>query len=207
MEPKPHYPEYQFEDSAAFVATFDELPLWSAPFGLLLLKHLPIRRGMQIVDLGSGAGFPLLELASRYGDSCKLNGADPWQHAQARAAEKVRNYGLRNVELLPQSGASLPFEDGSIDLIVSNLGINNFEDTAQVFRECLRVLRPGGSLALSTNLEGHWRLFYELWEQLLQKAGMGTATGGTSGAGTSQHDSQHQRAMQCGRALRKQVRD
>ena len=61
---------YKFKDTPEFVNTFDELPLWSAPFGLLLLKHVELKPNLKVIDIGSGAGFPLLELASRLGNSC-----------------------------------------------------------------------------------------------------------------------------------------
>ncbi|NTU78787.1 MAG: hypothetical protein HGA45_05190, partial [Chloroflexales bacterium] len=38
----------------ALVAVYDELPLWSAPFGALLLRHVPLRRGATALDLGCG---------------------------------------------------------------------------------------------------------------------------------------------------------
>lgn len=41
------YLSYQFEDSPDFVETFDELPLWSASFGLLLLKHLDLKPNLE----------------------------------------------------------------------------------------------------------------------------------------------------------------
>ena len=120
------YLKYKFNDSENFVNTFDELPLWSAPFGLLMLKHLELKPNLKVVDIGSGAGFPLLELASRLGNTCKLYGIDPWHNANNRAKEKIRNYGLTNVEIIECNAEQIPFEDNSIDLVVSNLGMNNF---------------------------------------------------------------------------------
>ena len=94
----------------------------------LLLKHVDIRRNMVVLDLGSGAGFPLMELAARLGPSSKLYGVDPWTNANARARQKIKDYGLGNVEIIECSASKLPFENGSVDLIVSNLGINNFDN-------------------------------------------------------------------------------
>jgi len=45
---------------------YDELPLWSAPFGLLMLERIPMQRGLMIVDVGAGTGFLSIELAQRY---------------------------------------------------------------------------------------------------------------------------------------------
>ena len=94
------YLSYNFNDTSEFIDTFDELPLWSASFGLLLLKHLELRPNLIVVDIGSGAGFPLMELAERLGKSCKLYGIDPWANANCRARKKIKNYGLTNVEII-----------------------------------------------------------------------------------------------------------
>lgn len=165
------YLSYTFTDSPAFVATFDELPLWSAPFGMLLLKHVELRRGITVLDVGCGAGFPLLELAERLGSSCKLYGIDPWTNATQRARQKLERYGIKNVELLEASAEQMPLPDGSIDLIVSNLGINNFERPHEVLLECHRILRPGGKVAITTNTQGHWSEFYRIFEGALERTG------------------------------------
>jgi arsenite methyltransferase len=165
------YLSYQFEDSENFVSSFDELPLWSASFGLLLLKHLELKPSLTVVDIGSGAGFPLMELAGRLGRSAKLYGVDPWKNANERAKQKIKNYGLANVELFESSAEKIPLEDNSVDLVVSNLGINNFENPPIVFKECHRVLKSGGKLALTTNLDGHWKEFYNIFESTLRQLG------------------------------------
>ena len=164
-----HYLQYTFTDSPEFVDTFDELPLWSASFGLLLLKHLELKPNITVADIGSGAGFPLLELALRLGNTCKCYGIDPWINANNRARQKMRNYDVTNVETIDSSADRLPFDDASINLIVSNLGINNFEDPGKVFRECNRVMKTGAKLALTTNLNGHWQEFYNIFEDTLRQ--------------------------------------
>jgi len=161
------YLDFIFEDSDNFIQTFDELPLWSASFGLLLLKHLELKTSLTVADIGSGAGFPLLELAERLGNSSKIYGVDPWKTANERVKQKIKNYNIRNVELIEGPAEKLPFEDQSIDLIVSNLGINNFSDADIVFKECKRVLKPNGKLALTTNTFGHWKEFYEIFYSTL----------------------------------------
>ena len=158
---------YKFTDTSSSISTFDELPLWSASFGLLLLKHLELKPGITLLDIGSGAGFPLLELAGRLGPTSQCIGIDTWINANERARQKAFNYGLSSVKIIDGSAEVLPFEKDTVDLIVSNLGINNFSNPNKVFYECLRVLKPGGKLAITTNLNGHWQEFYRVFEQTL----------------------------------------
>jgi len=165
------YLSYKFDDNPDFVETFDEVPLWSASFGLLLLKHLELKPNLTVIDIGSGAGFPLMEIAERLGKSSKLYGLDPWKNACERARRKIKNYGISNVEIIESSAEQIPFDDNSIDLIVSNLGINNFDQPQVVFKECHRVLKPDGKLALTTNLNGHWKEFYNIFETTLAQLG------------------------------------
>jgi SAM-dependent methyltransferase len=61
----------------------------------------------------------------------------------------------------------MPFPGATFDLIISNLGINNFANPREALAECLRVGRPGARLALTTNLNGHMRLFYDIFRQAL----------------------------------------
>lgn len=163
------YLSYTFQDSEDFVSTFDELPLWSASFGLLLLKHVELKPNLKVIDIGCGAGFPLFELAERLGSSSTVYGIDPWTNATQRVKQKIKNYGLSNVEIIESSAETIPFEDNSIDLVVSNLGINNFENPPVVFKTCHRVLKPGGKLALTTNLNGHWKEFYAVFYSTLKE--------------------------------------
>ena len=65
-------------DSPQFIAAYDELPLWSAMFGLLLLEEVPLANVTSALDVGCGTGFPLIELAERLGTARTLHGIDPW---------------------------------------------------------------------------------------------------------------------------------
>ena len=153
------------------VAAYDELPLWCAMAGLFLLEHLPLPRGATVLDVGCGTGFPLLELAQRLGAGATVHGLDPWAQALRRARFKAGVIGVANATLTRGDGGAMPFPDGRFDLIISNLGINNFADPDAVFAECGRVLKRGGRLALTSNVEGHMAELYAVFETLLTDLG------------------------------------
>jgi len=153
--------------SPAIVSAYDELPLWSAMFGLLMLEHVPLAGVARALDIGCGTGFPLIELAERLGPTAQVDGIDLWPQALARAAQKIAARGTPNVHLHEASASALPFAPATFDLIVSNLGINNFDNPASAIAECRRVSRLGATLALTTNLQGHMREFYDMFDQVL----------------------------------------
>jgi ubiquinone/menaquinone biosynthesis C-methylase UbiE len=153
--------------SPRVMAAYDELPLWSAIFGLLLLDEVPLANVKDALDVGCGTGFPLIELAERLGPDAHVHGLDPWKQALTRAAEKIAARATPNVTLHDGSATAMPFADASFDLIVSNLGVNNFDDRAAAIAECRRVARPGATIALTTNLQGHMREFYDVFASVI----------------------------------------
>ncbi|MFL0194043.1 class I SAM-dependent methyltransferase [Clostridium sp. WILCCON 0269] len=160
------YDTINFDDK--MVCYYDELPLWSSPFGILLLNNIPLKKDSIIVDIGCGTGFPLFELAQRLGESCKVFGIDPWERAIDRANRKKDQYRIKNVELIKGVGENMPFSNEYIDMVISNLGINNFQDPDEVIIECFRVLKSGGKLIFTTNLFGHFDEFYSIFDEVLR---------------------------------------
>jgi ubiquinone/menaquinone biosynthesis C-methylase UbiE len=72
-------------------------------------------------------GFPLLEIAARVGAGLAL-GIDPWRAALERARRKAETRALASVRLYEGVAEALPLADRTVDLIVSNNGINNVPD-------------------------------------------------------------------------------
>lgn len=160
------------EDDPELISVIDDLSLWSAPFGLELLDTVRLRPGMKLLDVGTGLGFPLIELAQRIGPAAHAVGLDPWKAALDRARLKIRTYGLINVDVVEGVAENMPFETESFDLIVSNNGINNVTDIAQSFAECRRVAKPGAQFVMTYNLEATMREFYDLFESALAHCGL-----------------------------------
>jgi arsenite methyltransferase len=155
--------------SEPFINVLDELSLWSAPFGLHLLENIRYRKNIQALDIGFGTGFPLTELAMRLGSSCRVFGIDPWEGAHLRTREKLKMYGISNVELIMGAAENIPIPDDSIDLITSNNGINNVQDSDSVYKECARVCRPGAQFIQTFNLNDSLMEFYSVMKETLKE--------------------------------------
>jgi arsenite methyltransferase len=159
-------------DFSRYVDVADECPLWSAPFGLKLLEYIDYKQNISALDIGFGTGFPLTEIALRLGASSKVYGIDPWTEAIALARKKIEYYRIGNISILEGVAESIPLETNSIDLIVSNNGINNVNDREKVFGECSRVLKSGGQFLMTMNLDKSMFEFYDQLENVLDELGL-----------------------------------
>lgn len=173
MNKKPSYINKTFNFNTKIGAgILDELPLWSAPFGLGILNRINIKRNIRALDIGFGTGFPLIELAQRLGNSSTVFGIDPWKPSHIRVKQKINFYGIKNVKLIKGEAENIPLKSNSVDLIVSNNGINNVSDIEKVFDECNRISKKGAQFIASINLNRTFHEFYDSFIESLRKFDM-----------------------------------
>jgi ubiquinone/menaquinone biosynthesis C-methylase UbiE len=172
MASTPEYLEEIDLTAVEFGELHDELPLWSAPFGLLLLDRVPMKSGLTVLDVGAGTGFLTIELAERCGPGTQVIAVDPWKAGMDRLRRKIDQRRLENILLLEQDATAIDLPDASVDVIVSNLGINNFADPGAVLQTCFRVAKPGSTFLLTTNLIGHMAEFYDVYRAVLIELGL-----------------------------------
>lgn len=113
-----------------------------------------------VVDLGCGTGYAVTGLAKRFGKA-RILALDfaLAMLAQARGRGSWRN----RPRCVCGDVEALPLADASVDLIFSSATFQWCNDIQGTFRECLRVLRPGGLLTFTTfgtdtlwELRGAW---------------------------------------------------
>jgi arsenite methyltransferase len=111
--------------------------------------------GSVVLDLGCGAGTDLLIAAQMTGPTGQLIGVDMTPAMLERVSASAQQMGFENVELHESLIESLPLEDASVDIVISNGVIDLVPDKDAVFDEIDRVLRPGGRLQLADVIIHH----------------------------------------------------
>lgn len=117
--------------------------------------------GLSAVDVGCSAGFIADELALA---GARTSGVD----IDEPGLEKARARFGERVDFRLARGEDLPFDDGSVDVVVLNHIYEHVVDPEAVVADIHRVLRPGGLLYLGVGhrwqvLEPHHRLPFLSW--------------------------------------------
>jgi len=107
-----------------------------------------LKPGETVLDLGCGAGFDSLIAARQVGASGRVISIDMTPAMLDKARVGASEAGRSNVEFHEAYAESLPVQDKSVDVVISNGVINLCPDKMAVFGEINRVLKPGGRIQL-----------------------------------------------------------
>jgi cyclopropane fatty-acyl-phospholipid synthase-like methyltransferase len=138
------------------------LMIWSSRYGKLrardrLLDGLGLTGQEHLLDVGCGRGLLLIGAARRLPDG-RAVGVDLWSQvdlsgnsASATLANAAAEGVPERVEVHEGDMRQLPFADARFDAVVASLSIHNIysvEGRRQAILEIVRVLKPGGKVAL-----------------------------------------------------------
>ncbi|HEY2893630.1 MAG TPA: methyltransferase domain-containing protein [Pirellulales bacterium] len=113
--------------------------------GETLCEAADLDAGSRVLDVACGNGNAALAAARRF---CKVVGLDYVPELLARGRERAMADGLP-IEFVEGDAESLPFPVASFDAAVSTFGVMFAPDQERAARELVRVVRPGGTIALA----------------------------------------------------------
>jgi SAM-dependent methyltransferase len=152
------------EDAAKIYEEF-YLPALFEEWSPLVVEAAQIQKGHRVIDVACGTGALTITVSNKVGSDGSVVGIDINEGMLNIARAKAPQIDWRN-----SPAESLPFEDTSFNCAVSQFGLMYFENREYALREMMRVLRPGGSLAVVVwdKLKNNPGLAAEdqLWQQI-----------------------------------------
>jgi ubiquinone/menaquinone biosynthesis C-methylase UbiE len=112
-----------------------------------LVADARLHAGMNVLDLGSGTGYPALLGAQTVGVTGRVTGMDLAEEMLAAADRKAARLSLTNVSFKTGDVTSLPFEPNSFDAITSRFCLMFLPEIPKAASEIARVLKPGSWVA------------------------------------------------------------
>jgi SAM-dependent methyltransferase len=120
------------------------VPALFAPWGPVVVAEAGVREGDRVLDVACGTGALTLAAVDAVGPAGSVVGLDANPEMLAVARRKpVR------AEWLEGRAEALPLPDDEFDAVISQFALMFFDDKPRALAEMMRVLRPGGRLAVA----------------------------------------------------------
>ena len=111
-----------------------------------------INEGEAVLDIGCGAGVDTIFAAMMVGPTGRAVGVDMTPEMLVRARESVQVMALENVSFEEASAENLPFEDTSLDVIISNGVFNLVANKHRALAEVFRILKSNGRFMVADQI-------------------------------------------------------
>ena len=123
-----------------------------------LIERLGLQRGDSVLDAGCGPGRITRWLSARVAPTGHVIGLDHDEAALEWAAWALRDLdgSGAHIELWPGHLEGLPFDDGRFDAAWCSSVLGYLDDPVVAMRELVRVVRPGGTIAVLTGDAARW---------------------------------------------------
>ena len=131
--------------SPEFFARFDEIKRRDVERFALGFWEFPRYAGRAVIDVGCRPGWLTVQYARA---GANVFAIDLTQRAVALARRHLQHYGL-TADVRQGSAEAIPFPDSTFDLVFSSGVLHHTPDTMRSFRECFRVLKPGGTAKIT----------------------------------------------------------
>lgn len=114
------------------------------PLGPRLVDACAIEAGARVLDVASGTGNAAIPAAQR---GATVTASDLAPALLDAGAARAQDAGLA-LDWVAADAESLPFDDGSFDVVISSIGVMFAPHHEAAAGELVRVCRPGGTIGL-----------------------------------------------------------
>jgi SAM-dependent methyltransferase len=119
------------------------------PVSAWMIEHAQLQPGEVILELAAGPGDTGFMAAERVQPGGSLICSDASEEMLAVARDRAAEQGVEHVEFKQLQLEWIDLETATVDVILCRWGLMLLVDPAAALRECRRVLKPGGRLALA----------------------------------------------------------
>lgn len=123
---------------------------WNPDFLALMARRWNLAEARQVLDVGCGVGHWSRTLAPHLPPDASIVGIDREPDWVAEATRRASSLGgPRTFRFMQGLAERLPFPDASFDFVTCQTVLMHVADPSAVLREMVRVLRPGGRIAVA----------------------------------------------------------
>lgn len=154
----------QYADSSKLAARarlYQEFSV-GEPWFPWVMGRLPLKAGDRVLDIGCGPAWFWAASQGHFPAGLHLTLADQSEGMVTEATERCTPLGFASVTGQQADVTALPFADGSFDVIIAMHMLYHVTDQAKAVAEMHRVLKPGGTLGVTTNGVGDMKELYRL---------------------------------------------
>lgn len=138
---------YGANPAEAYANTF--VPTIAEPVLPPLLECAALRPGERVLDVACGTGVVARASAARVGPTGHVAGLDITEAMVAVARQTPQTSGV-TIDWRQGDAGALPYDDGSFDAVLCQMGVMFFSDRLGALTEMRRVLAPGGRVVIGT---------------------------------------------------------
>lgn len=138
--------ERRFNPARAHLLEDPERKKWLPPGEVIAALHL--RGGESVADLGAGTGYFAIPMAAEVGPAGHVFAVDVAPEMLARLQSKLAEAGIQNVQCFEGEASCTSLASACADVVFMANVWHEFDDHAAVLAEALRILKPGGRIAI-----------------------------------------------------------
>lgn len=171
-------PDVSFQlDTAELALIYDRSSTHQFNHGKILIGSLGLKQGERVLDVGTGTGRLGEYVADLVGPDGEVVGIDPLPLRIELAGKKGKsNFHAQ----LGRAEDLSSFDDASFDAVFLNSVFHWIEDKSKALSEAIRVLKPGGRIALNSADASRPHQAGAILQEIVVREGLGDATSPTS---------------------------